>query len=182
MTMTASMTAAIASPALRPAAPSVGRWQTFLTVLLAAAGMLSAALVAAVLRRALAQGIEGLAIRDVWLAIHLASVIPAIPLGAMVLVRRKGDTSHRRLGRIWGGMMILAAASSFGLHGATGGLSWIHALSVLVLVTVTRGVVQAVRGRIAQHMRSMILVYAGLVVAGGFTLLPGRLLGTWLFN
>jgi uncharacterized membrane protein len=176
------MSASIAAPAFSTPSRSLGRWQTFLNILLAAATALSATLVLAVLRRALDHGIEGLAIRNVWLAIHLATVIPAVPLGAIVLLRRKGDQTHRRLGRIWGGMMILAAASSFGLRGMNGGLSWIHGLSVLVLVTVTRGVMQAVRGHIAQHMRSMILVYAGLVVAGGFTVLPGRLIGTWLVH
>jgi uncharacterized membrane protein len=164
-----------------PAIPT-GRWQTFLHVLLAGAAGLSALLVFGVLRRAMSHGLAGLAIHDAWLAIHLATVIPAVPLGAIVLTRRKGDRLHRQLGRTWAAMMIIVALSSFGLHSIHGGLNWIHGLSVIVLVTITRGVMQAARGKIAEHMRSMILVYAGLVVAGGFTLLPSRLLGTWLFN
>lgn len=119
---------------------------------------------------------------DLWLGLHLVSVIPAIPVGAYVLLRRKGDRLHRMLGRAWAGMMMAAALSSFGLHGLTGGLSWIHLLSILVLVSIPRGVFQAIRHDIKAHRRTMALTYMGLVGAGVFTLLPGRLLGSWLFG
>ena len=148
---------------------------------LAAAG-LSGLFIAALLRR-LASGQELLPIgHSVWLAIHLASVIPTLPLGAYVLIRRKGDRLHRLLGRLWAMLMMTAALSSFGLHGLTGRLSWIHLLSLLTLVTIPRGVMQAMRGDIARHRRSMTLVYAGLVTAGAFSFVPGRLIGTWLFG
>lgn len=117
-----------------------------------------------------------------WLTVHLCAVIPALPLGAYVLARRKGDARHKALGRLWALLMIVTALSSFGLHGLTGRLSWIHLLSLVTLVTIPRGVIQAVRGDIPRHRRSMTLVYAGLVGAGLFTFLPGRLLGAWLFG
>lgn len=120
--------------------------------------------------------------RDAWLAVHLCSVIPALPLGAVVLLGRKGDARHRLLGRIWAVLMLVAALSSFGLKGLTGSFSPIHLLSILVLVSVPRGVVQAVRGNIVAHRRTMTFVYLGLVGAGAFTMLPGRLLGLALFH
>jgi uncharacterized membrane protein len=120
--------------------------------------------------------------RDWWLALHLLAVIPALPLGGYVLLRRKGDALHRALGRTWGGLMILAALSSFGLHAATGSFSAIHLLSVVVLVMIPRGILQARRHNIAAHRRTMSLTYLGLSIAGMFTLLPGRLLGSWLFG
>ena len=116
--------------------------------------------------------------RNLWLALHLASVIPAVPLGTYVLWRRKGDAPHRALGRLWAVLMLVAAGSSFGL----GGLSPIHILSVLVLVAIPRGVVQAMRGQIAAHRRTMTATFMGLVGAGVFTFMPGRLLATWLFG
>jgi len=119
---------------------------------------------------------------DQWLVLHLMAVIPALPLGAYVLLRPKGDALHRALGRSWGALMMLAALSSFGLHGMTGGFSIIHLLSALVLVMIPRGILQARRHDIAAHRRTMSLTYLGLSVAGMFTLLPGRLLGTWLFG
>ena len=117
-----------------------------------------------------------------WLTLHLVSVIPALPLGAYVLLRRKGDARHRLLGRAWGVLMILAALSSFGLRGMTGGFGPIHLLSLLVLAMIPRGIVQARRHDIAGHRRTMSLTYLGLSIAGLFTLLPGRLLGSWLFG
>jgi uncharacterized membrane protein len=116
-----------------------------------------------------------------WLALHLASVIPALPLGGYLLLRRKGDRTHRLLGRVWGVLMLVAALSSFALQSA-GHLSVIHLLSALVLVMVPRGVLQAIRHNVAGHRRTMSLTYLGLAVAGLFTLLPGRLLGSWLFG
>ena len=115
-----------------------------------------------------------------WLAIHLASVIPAIPLGGYILLNRKGDGRHRVLGRIWGVMMLAAALSSFALHGLTGRLSWIHILSIVVVIMIPRAVIQAMKHDIRGHRRTMTLTYLGLVVAGLFTFLPGRLLGSWL--
>ncbi|SEN73296.1 Uncharacterized membrane protein [Sphingomonas gellani] len=117
-----------------------------------------------------------------WLVLHLVSVIPALPLGGYVLLRRKGDATHRMLGRLWAGLMLMAALSSFGLRGMTGSFSVIHLLSILVLVMIPRGVMQAMRRDIAAHQRTMALTYLGLAVAGFFTLLPGRLIGGWLFG
>lgn len=116
-----------------------------------------------------------------WLALHLATVIPALPLGAYVMIRRKGDRLHRMFGRTWAILMIVTAIASFGVQSA-GHLSWIHILSVLVLFSVPRGVVMAMRGRIDAHRRIMTNVYIGLIVAGLFVFLPGRLLGGWLFG
>jgi uncharacterized membrane protein len=119
---------------------------------------------------------------DVWLALHLSSVLPAIPMGAYVLLRRKGDRLHRMLGRTWGLLMLMAALSSFGLHGLNGGLSWIHILSIIVIVMIPRGALQAMRHNVRAHRRTMTFTYLGLVGAGVFTMLPGRLLGAWLLG
>jgi len=137
-------------------------------------------LLAVALMHGLANGAPPALGRNGWLALHIASVVPAVPLGAWVLARRKGDALHRLLGRLWAVLMLVAALSSFGLtHGR---ISWIHLLSILVLVTVPRGVLLAMRGHIAAHRRSMTLAYWGLVIAGFFTFLPGRLMGLWLYG
>lgn len=151
-------------------------------LLLLPVGGLSALVAAALLRR-LASGAPLLpSDHSVWLAIHLAAVIPALPLGGYILWRRKGDRLHKLLGRIWAALMLLTALSSFGLHGLTGRLSWIHILSVVVLVSVPRGVILAMRGNIPAHKNAILRVYTGLVIAGFFTFLPGRMFGQWLFG
>ena len=147
-----------------------------------AAGGLSALLLAALLNR-IGSGRDFLPSgHSIWLTVHLLTVIPAVPLGGYVLVRRKGDRLHRMLGRTWAVMMMVAALSSFGLHSVTGGFSPIHLLSILTLVTIPRGVIQAMRGDIRRHRRSMGLTYAGLCIASVFTMVPGRLIGSWLFG
>ena len=182
------MTAATATailPAIRPlpaATPAPGRER----LIVAAAAILCGLLLTALLHRLIGGGLLLPRAHTIWLTLHLVSVIPAVPLGAYVLVRHKGDRLHRLLGRTWAGLMMIAALSSFGLHGALGlqggRLSWIHLLSILTLVAIPRGVMQAIRGDITRHRRTMMRVYAALVIAGLFTFLPGRLLGIWLFG
>lgn len=120
------------------------------------------------------------AVNNPWLILHLATVIPAVPLGAYLMARRKGDALHRALGRIWAVLMFATALDSFALHGITGGLSPIHALSALTLVSVTVAVRQAMRGDIAAHRRTISRMFAGLLIAGAFTFVPGRLMFAWL--
>jgi uncharacterized membrane protein len=86
------------------------------------------------------------------------------------------------LGRLWGVLMLATALSSFALNGLTGGLSWIHILSIVVVIMIPRAVIQAMHHDIRGHRRTMTLTYLGLVVAGLFTFMPGRLLGSWLFG
>jgi uncharacterized membrane protein len=113
--------------------------------------------------------------------IHLGTVLPALPLGAYVLVRKKGGVVHRLLGRVWGAMMVTTAVSSFWLQ-ETGTLSLIHIFSVITLVSIPLGIFWIRRGNVERHRRAMISVYIGLVVAGLFAFSPGRLLWAWLLG
>lgn len=114
------------------------------------------------------------------LIIHLGTVLPALPLGAYVLISRKGGRRHRLLGRIWSGMMVTTAVSSFWL--GENGLSFIHLFSVMTLVSVPLGIFWIRRGEVERHRRAMVYVYVGLVVAGLFSFVPGRLLAGLLFG
>jgi uncharacterized membrane protein len=113
------------------------------------------------------------------LIIHLATVLPALPLGAYLLIRRKGDALHRLLGRTWAGMMVVTAISSFWLR-SNGSLSLIHIFSVMTLISIPMSIMAIRRGDIAGHRRAVVGVYIGLVVAGAFAFSPGRLLYSWL--
>ncbi|HEY0132199.1 MAG TPA: DUF2306 domain-containing protein [Allosphingosinicella sp.] len=119
---------------------------------------------------------------DVALYIHLFTVIPAVPLGAVVLWRTKGGRVHRLLGRIWGALMMVTAVSSFWLQSLSGGLSFIHLFAVLTLISIPLAVWNARRGNIRAHRNAMRGVYAGLIAAGLLAVLPGRTLGTLLFG
>lgn len=119
---------------------------------------------------------------DVALYVHLFTVIPAVPLGAIVLWGPKGGSVHKTLGRIWGAMMMITALSSFWLQGLNGGPSFIHLFSVLTLVSIPIAVWRARRGDIRGHRSAMRGVYAGLIVAGAFAASPGRFLGGLMFG
>ncbi|WP_293968602.1 DUF2306 domain-containing protein [Sphingomonas sp.] len=118
----------------------------------------------------------------IWLPLHLATAIPSIPLGAWVLLRRKGDRLHRLLGRIWAVLMLGAALTSFGLAGIFGHVGPIHILSLAVLVGIPRAVLAVRAGRIRSHVRGMTIMYGSVVLAALFAFLPGRMLGLWLFG
>ena len=111
-------------------------------------------------------------------AIHLASTLAALVLGAALLSRRvKGDRAHRIAGWSWVALMLIAAISTLWMPRFLE-FSWIHIFTVVTLVSVPMGVMQARRGNIAGHrgtMRGMFLY--GLVIAGLFALVPGRRLG-----
>lgn len=124
---------------------------------------------------------------DLPIIIHLATVIPAVPLGAYVLWRPKGGGMHKLLGKIWGMLMIVTAITSFwigepgaGIGGT--GLSFIHIFSILVLVSVPLGIRSIRKGDIAGHQKAMQGMYIGLIIAGLFSFIPGRILGFAVFG
>ena len=113
---------------------------------------------------------------------HVATILAALALTPVMMLRRRGDRLHRRLGWIWCSAMALTAASSFGIRGINdGGLSFIHILSAWTLVGVPVIIWTARTHRVAQHRIWVRSMTAGaLIIAGIFTLPPGRMLGDWL--
>lgn len=112
--------------------------------------------------------------------VHLACAILAVLLGTAVLLRRKGDFTHNVMS--WSRVVLMGAiAMTSFLIQARGHLSLIHVFSVVVLVTVPLGLVHIRHKRVEAHRRTMSSVFAGLVIAGAFTLLPYRMLGQLLF-
>lgn len=120
--------------------------------------------------------------RQVAILIHLATVLPAIPLGLWVLLARKGDAMHRMLGRIWAVLMLVAATSAIFIRTINHGqFSLIHLFVPVVFLALFRAIRAARMGRIAVHKRLMWTLYsAGLLLPGMFAFLPGRLLWHWL--
>jgi|CXWL01.1.fsa_nt_gi uncharacterized membrane protein len=114
---------------------------------------------------------------------HLLTVLPALLIGAVVMVQRKGTTAHIVLGRAYMLLMLTTAILSFWVRGLNGeSLSPIHALSAWSIVSVIAGWWAIRTGRRRLHRNFMIGLYAGVVIAGAFTLLPGRALGRLLWG
>lgn len=103
------------------------------------------------------------------LAIHLVSVIPAIPLGAYILLARKGDARHRLLGKIFMALMLATAISAIFIRNINGGsFSWIHLFVLLTLWSVPRAVLAARRGDITTHRNEVVGLYLGAALLAGF--------------
>ena len=101
-------------------------------------------------------------------------------VGTRLLARRKGNRTHRMLGRVWAALMMMTALSSFGVHSITGGFSPIHILSVITIVGLVVSVRAAMRGKIRIHQRAISRLFISLVLAGLATFIPGRLMFAWL--
>ncbi|MDE0422200.1 MAG: DUF2306 domain-containing protein [Gammaproteobacteria bacterium] len=119
--------------------------------------------------------------------IHLVTVLPCFLIGAWLLLRRKGTTVHKRLGRVYAVLILFTAIVTLPMPAAVGPrlldhFGFIHLFSVLVLVSVPAALYSIRRGNVSGHRRHMVGVYiGGILIAGTFALMPGRLLYTWLF-
>ncbi len=119
--------------------------------------------------------------------LHALAAMAAFVLGVVQLVAPKGTLPHRTLGWVWVGLMLTVAASSFWIHGHSFRLwrDWspIHLLSIFAPVMLVLGVIRARRHDVRAHAITMISIFAGaLVIAGVFTLVPGRVMHTVVFG
>jgi uncharacterized membrane protein len=117
--------------------------------------------------------------------VHAFAAMTAFMLGVVQLAAPKGTLPHRTLGWIWVCLMLAVAISSFWIHEIrlVGPWSPIHLLSIFVLITVPLAVWKAHRHQVTDHRRIMISIFSGaLVIAGLFTLLPGRIMHAVVFG
>ncbi len=117
--------------------------------------------------------------------IHAFAAMAAFVLGVVQLAAPKGTLPHRTLGWLWVGMMMLVAISSFWIHQIRlfGPFSPIHGLSIFTLIMLPLAVWRAHRHDVVGHRRIMVLIFTGaLVIAGAFTLVPGRIMHSVLFG
>jgi len=116
--------------------------------------------------------------------IHLATVLPSLPLGLYIFLSRKGGARHRLLGRVWMVLMVITAiAALFIRHLNDGQFSLIHIASVVTLVGIPLAINAARQRRIAAHRMHLLTMFIGaLLVSGVLSFLPGRIMWTWLFG
>ena len=115
--------------------------------------------------------------------IHMSSAFAALVLGGLLISRRlKGDRMHRIAGWTWVVLMLAVAISSLWIPKFMH-LSWIHVFTAITLVSLPLGVYRARTHQVQAHRGTMVgLFTGGLVIAGLFTLLPGRVLGNALLR
>jgi len=114
---------------------------------------------------------------------HLLTIMVALALTPVMLLRQRADRLHRQLGWVWVAAMILTAAISFTVRNTNhGGFSFIHILSAWVLIQVPLIAWSARKHNIRAHRGSVRgMVLGALLIAGFFTFPFNRLLGQWLF-
>jgi uncharacterized membrane protein len=117
--------------------------------------------------------------------LHAFAAMAAFVLGIVQFAAPKGTLPHRTLGWIWVLLMASVAISSFWIHTIrlVGPFSPIHLLSIFTLIMLPLAVWRAHQHRVADHRRIMIMTFAGaLVIAGAFTLVPGRIMHAVVFG
>jgi uncharacterized membrane protein len=119
---------------------------------------------------------------------HLVTVVPCIFIGGFLLIAYKGTTLHKMMGKVYMSLMFFTAVVTIFLPANVGPrlfnhFGWIHLFTVLTLWTVPTALMAIRKGNVKAHKRKMILLYAGaILIAGAFTLVPGRYLHEVFFD
>lgn len=115
--------------------------------------------------------------------LHTAAAVVALVAVVAQFAGAKAGLRHRIVGWIFVAAMGVAAASSLWITGLIPGrYSPIHLLTFLTLAMLPVAIRHRRQGNIAGHRRTMIGLTLGLVGAGVFTLLPGRVIGQIVFG
>lgn len=119
--------------------------------------------------------------------LHAFAAMAALVLGIVQIAAPKGTLPHKALGWVWVVLLLLISASSFWIHGHNFRLwrTWspIHLLSIFTPVMLVVGVVSARRHNVVSHKITMVSIFIGaLVIAGAFTLVPGRIMHHVMFG
>lgn len=108
--------------------------------------------------------------------IHLLTAVAALVFGAIMWVRPKGTRSHKFMGRLFVGMMVLTAISAYFIRSlGNGSFSWIHIFVPITLIGSFFIVDSIRRGNVKAHKRHVrTMFFAALLIPGAFSFMPGR--------
>lgn len=106
-------------------------------------------------------------------SLHLLCALGALLLGPIVLFRRKGDKTHRWLGRLWATMMAIIVISALSMYEMNGRPNLFHFFAVVSLVTLSCALWAIWRykrtrkaSHLLTHQHCMVWAYFGLLMAG----------------
>ena len=120
--------------------------------------------------------------------IHVATVLPAIVLGAwLILLSRKGTQVHRAIGAGYLGLMLVTCGAALFIHSTNPsgplGFSFIHLFVPLTLFGIARALLAVRRHDMRAHRSAMLGVFVGgIVIAGAFAFTPGRIMYRMFFG
>lgn len=125
------------------------------------------------------------------IALHASTALAALCLGPVALWARMGRQTrpalHRAVGYAWVTLMLVAALSALWIRDYLlpnlAGFSPIHLLVPYTLACLALAFWHVYRRNFAKHRLAMLRLYLGACVGAGlFTLVPGRLLGQWVWG
>jgi len=125
------------------------------------------------------------------IAVHMSAAIGAVVIGPVALWARKGRTQrpvlHRAFGYAWTTLMLVTATTAIFIRDFrlpnVAGYTPIHLLIPLTLFSLFGAFWFLARKNIVGHRKTMQTLYwSACVVAGAFTLLPGRYLGKLIWG
>lgn len=125
---------------------------------------------------------------DILMNAHLLTVVPCFLIGTLLLIIKKGTRVHRGFGRVYMVLMLITATITLFMPADVGPqflnhFGWIHSFSFLTIWTVPTAYMAIKKGNVKVHKRKMILLYFGaIIIAGGFTFVPGRYLHEVFFG
>lgn len=111
--------------------------------------------------------------------IHSAFGVAAFLLGGYLLLRRKGGRWHRLVGRSWIAVMVVVSLTAIFINELRmwGPFSPLHLFVPVTLFSCWLAIRHARARRFTAHAQTVVGLYlGGVIVAGGVTFLPGRLM------
>ncbi len=122
-------------------------------------------------------------LRYLAVAIHVTTVLPCVPLGAYLLLARKGTDMHKLLGKVWVGLMLVTATAALFIHSG-GGFSWIHIFVPVTYRACWKIVSTARAGNIKAHKGEIMgLFFGALMIPGIWAFIgEGRLMNVMLLG
>ena len=122
--------------------------------------------------------------------LHAVCAFVSFLLGTYVLLNPKGTPRHMQIGRIYLGLMVFVSLSALLIREIDdNSYSVIHILIPVTLALLAISIISVRKFRITRdskllmrHKMTMIFTYVGgLLIAGAFTLAPGRILHRLIF-
>lgn len=114
------------------------------------------------------------------LILHVAAVLPTIPLGGWLLLAKKGTPMHKQLGKVWLVLMLTTAttATTAIFIQTSGSFSWIHLFVPLTFHAARKVMSTARAGNIKAHKNHLVRTYLLALMIPGIAAFaaPGRLI------
>ena len=122
-------------------------------------------------------------LRYVAVAVHVATALPCVPLGAYLLLARKGTNLHKLLGKVWVALMLATATAALFIHSG-GGFNWIHIFVPVTYRACWKIVSTARAGNIKAHEGEIMgLFFGALMIPGIWAFIgEGRLMNVMLLG